>query len=1734
VQARLAASIAAELERLGAALPAAEPVGLSPQPVGVVRAEVVDDPLLHGSIELQPPGTSAAAMTEASIRAETSPPPETIPLAPPHLPPLSPAGAAQQEAQQRVRRYRESLTGGEPVAAAPSAAPPPKTRLADLLATFMEEKNVRWGELVGGMLIVGCSIALVISFWAQIAAQPVLKFGLFNGIVTALFGLGFYTERKWKLPTTSRAILMIATLLVPLNFLTIAAFTRGDVSNHPGVIIGEAVSILLFSGLVYLGGRTIAPQAPLALTIGVLGASIAQLTIRRWIQPGATESVLYALAAWPLGCHAVAVGANCFRLRRGAAPTEAQIHALLRVVGLTAFAALTASGLLLSLSEQPAATLGRLAPLVSLAGAPSLAAGLLLWRRLQPSELTGLRTAGTAIAILGSAIMLGGIALAWPDPARLVAVAALNFVVLTLVALAYELPAAHLLAGAGLAVGSLITLHAVRGEIAWTHGSTTATLRALASAVSGNALAALGVLYAAGGAGWLWLRRVGDARGYFATAGLLGAASLALVTAFGFRTVGDPYGTTWVYALSGAGALAAAFAWERAGSQLSSRSERMVRLLAWCAAALAALALIQGLVYRPLPPEGFQTPWTTAALVHALLLLGLALLAGLAKEKCLRTRDVLEQAAQLTAGVGALLIVRDALGWITPRVDHLTSLIHTLMLAAAWFGLALRRGSQALFSWGQAALLAAVSCGAMLIAERQPWWSESTRQAFDPRLWQILGIGWGVYALAWTVLRTALDRWAGPAVSIEAAEPAAARPLAWRLLHPEWPAVDAWATAATLAVLVAISTYGVLPGVAQELSLESSVARLAQDAPDLVTQVAPDRIVPATEAFELPGVPHAPASAGASWLLLGILATTLVAGCWERAGGMRVLGLLVVGAVACPLLAARFEPEVAAASALRWMAVGYFASGSIALWSRAQLVQLGTRVGWRCAATADDRLAASPLATLISLALLPLLGMAGFVAWGSLSTTAATGETTEILLGTGVLFVGAAVVAAFLATVARSSQEGSEATNAGWTAWAGPASAIVLLLGVAPLVIVSVYVIAAQLAGDPVIGPDASSLFVSMGPAANYAIPAALVAMVLVGYALRERSESFAFAAGLVTNLTATIAYLFTAGSQLTLREPRLWTDLGLLNALVAALFGIAWFGLVWAATRGAERRSLGQLLVAQAALALAPLLGVLGATAGGLLLDPHPPAAWLHNAASPMGIAAALATFGLALALSSGRSRVATTAVAATGLWSGCALAASAAVPWDIGDWLALHVLLAAHMLAPWLLLAGGAWWYRHAALAHHDAARRALTFWTALLAVPLVIISLRLVGASDPQEPWWSTGGVKLAAGVATLLAIWSCQRRFLYLASALVVLAMIIWFPRSALYPQGAPTNGEVTAFVYAALFALALPAGLWLVVELRWIRPALERLGRWWGLPVHRPATWFAVGALAYVTALGVAADFRGSPLETSTGYGIAATAAIALAVLACLWDARARESVAMLYLFGLVLVGSFLDALNLAGDRLLWTGTIALGAFTLATSYLWSRRRGLQSLAAQLRLPIPADPESSGALWIRAFTTILVALVVGLAFWVEVTCPDRELRISAGFAAIFQAFALALLAQGTLRASLQRDALVAGILGAIAFSWAFVPPDAPLPILSRSVATSVALVVVSIVYGLGLARLPLRLTDWVPAAERIAPLAVGGLLLSVAGVLGQEVSYYLRDGAVPLELPAVAAVVATLL
>ncbi len=391
-RAKLTAAINEQEHRLteAAAAAASRPAAITPaQPAGAPPHSV--------SMHAPPTGgpTPAAAPTPARS--------------------ISPGERARNYAASREAARVEALA--EPVA--PAEQPKRREALSRIFAAFMEEKNIRWGELVGGLLIVGCSIALVISFWSQIAAQPLLKFVLFNGVTAALFGVGMYTDRRWKIHTTSHGLLLIATLLVPLNFLAIAAFTQATPPTDLFSLVGEGVSLGVFALLVYLAGRILVPRDAVLLAGCVMIPCLMQLLIRRFAGEATLLVWLYAMAAAPIAGYllttSVVTGRRWTSEGRGAAgadgesgtaepavPTamsmsEVEANRVLTFLGIASTAALMPLALLLHNVPPLGTTLHWLSPLGVLCGMPAVLVGLLFWRRMTDRAFSGLQTIGIGV-----------------------------------------------------------------------------------------------------------------------------------------------------------------------------------------------------------------------------------------------------------------------------------------------------------------------------------------------------------------------------------------------------------------------------------------------------------------------------------------------------------------------------------------------------------------------------------------------------------------------------------------------------------------------------------------------------------------------------------------------------------------------------------------------------------------------------------------------------------------------------------------------------------------------------------------------------------------------------------------------------------------------------------------------------------------------------------------------------------------------------------------------------------------------------------------------------------------------------------------------------------------------------------------------------------------------------------------------------------------------------------------
>jgi hypothetical protein len=363
-----------------------------------------------------------------------------------------------------------------------------------LLASFLERRNIRWGELLGGLLILGCSTALVVSFWAQIADRPIFKFALFTVATAAFFGVGLYSEHRWKLPTTSRAILLLATMLVPVNLLAFSALA-GPRDSGEFSIIAQVVSLSIFTLLVWPAARVLARGSSVLLTVGLSANCVTLIFIASHAEP--TETLL-RLAAMPAGCLLICsaiMSAKLWRIR--SIGRHDAISACL-VLGVIGFATWLAVGFLIFTAPQLNAAAGALSPIFTALAIPAFVMGLIIWKRADTAADYRTAISGLSLAIFGTAILLIGLIAAWPAPGRLVPMGAFDALLMLGAAIVFDLPAAYVVAVSLGALAWLIGFHTWPG---WLHGGANdveRVMNALEAGDNGWLLLPMAVLLGAG------------------------------------------------------------------------------------------------------------------------------------------------------------------------------------------------------------------------------------------------------------------------------------------------------------------------------------------------------------------------------------------------------------------------------------------------------------------------------------------------------------------------------------------------------------------------------------------------------------------------------------------------------------------------------------------------------------------------------------------------------------------------------------------------------------------------------------------------------------------------------------------------------------------------------------------------------------------------------------------------------------------------------------------------------------------------------------------------------------------------------------------------------------------------------------------------------------------------------------------------------------------------------------
>ena len=471
----------------------------------------------------------------------------------------------------------------------------------------------------------------------------------------------------------------------------------------------------------------------------------------------------------------------------------------------------------------------------------------------------------------------------------------------------------------------------------------------------------------------------------------------------------------------------------------------------------------------------------------------------------------------------------------------------------------------------------------------------------------------------------------------------------------------------------------------------------------------------------------------------------------------------------------------------------------------------------------------------------------------------------------------------------------------------------------------------------------------------------------------------------------------------------------------------------------------------------------------------------------------------------------------------------ACTAAHWDPTGALAYHTLLVAQSLIAWTIW--GVAWHRErlfdrtwrqppaadpaageptSIAAGPAAPLRATGLWPVGLFAALALwLSLRAL-FDGPDRPWWGIAGLASLAALAVRVAYARVDRRLLFVAMALVNLVTSAWW-----WTLGAPWRGwggePLTTLVEWNIIALRA-AGRGVAVFGTGALPVAGRATHARCASIRGPGQPGGAGALV---GLKLAADSASQALPSLPGSTGCALAAVAIAVAASLWDAETPDSVAGLYVLGLVAAGLLLDQLNLDPHWLVWTGTIVLAAYTVLTSYLWSIRRQLAAVAGRWKIPLASESPWAGLAWLVPANLTIVSAVLALVYLVELTYGEFSLRLLAGQAALAQVLSLVLVAQGTRRTSLQYASLAVGVVALVAFGWAWLDPvavhagnaAATGAVLNRLVVVAAALAGAIVLYGFGLARWLDRQSEWRP---RRAPLAAGAgaasnpALLSITG------------------------------
>lgn len=437
---------------------------------------------------------------------------------------------------EKVPETPDSVIPVEPV---PHETSVEKPAFGSLLNAFMEDKNIRWGELISGLLIVGSAIGLVVSLWSTLKNQiPYLPALLFLLATAAIHGAGLYTFKRWKLESTSRGLLLITVLLVPLNFLAAIRLSDHRPIIDPLFLLALCIGFAAFGWMVLSASRILVSFGRWQLLMVVLGSSAGQIIISRVSVSEPTLLSTNLLAALPAGCFIVAMASILRRTFDWKEISDALARELVTLGGLSLFSVLAPCWLLVWNSSSRLETFACLTPLVSVLEILLMGMGLVLHQRKENDDAPHWPLAGSSIAVFSALMMLMNFAIAWPRVDIMLVLGIVNGISLTLLAVKGRFALCHIPALISVAIAGLLGFHVLADTITLQGTSQRMLIEALLLGRSAIVLILFAILTSLAS---LWLNRANQretARYYLYGAGCfsIGSSLIAVYAGYISRT----------------------------------------------------------------------------------------------------------------------------------------------------------------------------------------------------------------------------------------------------------------------------------------------------------------------------------------------------------------------------------------------------------------------------------------------------------------------------------------------------------------------------------------------------------------------------------------------------------------------------------------------------------------------------------------------------------------------------------------------------------------------------------------------------------------------------------------------------------------------------------------------------------------------------------------------------------------------------------------------------------------------------------------------------------------------------------------------------------------------------------------------------------------------------------------------------------------------------------------------